>query len=213
MELCMIFYNNNHAKLGAYFKQALYSFSVLFFVALPALSAAAVTDKVDTIQYNYADLRYVFDAELDEINLDGDGFGFSASLRLDEMFYILGDYEVIDYDANVETSIFQAGVGAIFPTRPVDVIAEFVIVDADSEQGLDGYDDTGFRVSGGVRAYVATNFELRGTLNYLDISDDDTYFTLAGDYFVNRSLSVNFSKDLSAEIDRFSIGLRYYLGE
>ena len=166
------------------------------------------------IQYNYGEFRFVVDSDLDDTSLDGDGFAFSGSLRLDELFYAIVDYEAIEYDRNAEITDLQVGAGLIAPVRNVDGIAELAIIHRDVDHLPIGDSDTGFRFSGGLRGYLTPQFELRGTVNLIEVDDfDDTFITIAGDYFLNDSVSINIAKDLSADIERFSIGVRLYLGE
>ncbi|MGH1485180.1 MAG: hypothetical protein ACRBCI_03100 [Cellvibrionaceae bacterium] len=185
-------------------------------VAFVSIFLFSVTTNVvadNGIQYNYAEFRFVADAELDDVDVDGDGFAFSGSFRLDELFYLVADYEDIGFDRGVDSTVIQLGAGVIAPYEKVDIIGELAIVDADVDGPGGSESDTGFRLTGGVRGYVMPQLEVRGTLNYVDVEDDDTFVTLAADYFINDSFSVNIAKDLSAELDRLSIGVRYYFGE
>jgi hypothetical protein len=187
------------------------SFFILFGFLAFSLATKSMAD--NQIQYNYGEFRFVADADIDDTDVDGDGFAFSGSFRLDELFYFIADYEDLDFDRGVDSTVIQAGAGIIMPYQKVNIIAELAIVDADVDGPAGGNSDTGFRLTGGVRGYVMPKLELRGTLNYVDVEDDDTFVTLAADYFITDSFSVNLSKDLSAELDRLSIGVRYYFGE
>ena len=176
------------------------------------IQAKALAD--NGIRYNYGEFRLVADAKIDDINIEGDGFAFAGSYRLDELFYLTADYEVLDYDDSVDTEILQVGAGIIMPYQSIDTIAEFSLLHADFDSAFGGDSDTGFRVAGGARAYLFPNLELRGTLNYLDVDgEDDTFATFAADYFISKVVSVNVSKDISADTDRLSIGVRYYFGD
>lgn len=165
------------------------------------------------IQYNYGEFRYIVDSELDFDDTDGDGFAFAGSYRVDELFYVIADYESIDYDDDIDTDLLQVGGGVIFPYRKVDMIAELALVDFDIDGRSTRDSEVGFRATGGARGYVIPQLELRGTLNYMSLDEDDSYVTVGADYFINRSFSVNVAKDIAADIDRFSVGVRYYFGE
>lgn len=164
------------------------------------------------IHYNYGELRFVADSELDQFDVDGDGLALGGSLRLDEVFYVTLDYETIDYDNNIDTTTFQAALGLIYPIQKFDGIAELAIVNSDID-APNGDSNTGFRITAGARTYVIPKLEVRGTVNYVDVDETDSYMTVAADYFVTPLFSVNASKDIAADVDRFSIGVRYYFGE
>ena len=167
------------------------------------------------IRYNYGELRLIADAELDDadVDIDGDGFALAGSYRIDELFYGLADYEVLDYDDGVDTTLLQVGAGMIFPYDKVDLIAEFTLADYDVDGNSSRDSDTGFRVAGGARGYLFPNVEVRGALNYLELDDEDVYISLAADYFVTKDFSINIAKDFSGDVDRLSLGARYYFGE
>jgi hypothetical protein len=178
--------------------------------ALLSVSTVSIAD--NGIQYNYGELRYVVDADLDGYDVDGDGLAFGGSFRIDELFYAVADYEAIDYDDNIDTSVLQVGLGVIFPYEKIDFIAEAAINSSDADSPVK--DDTGFRLTAGGRTYVMPELEVRATVNYSDIFDEnDTYLTVSADYFLGKSFSINASKDLAADVDRFSIGVRYYFGK
>ncbi len=178
------------------------------------LTSAVFAANDNGIQYNYGELRYIVDAELDNLDTeDGDGFGFGGSFRIDELIYVIADYEALDYDRGIDTTVLQVGAGVILPFQKIDFIGEAALVDGDVDTDVGDSSDTGFRITGGARTYVMPKLELRGSLTYIDVEDDDTFATIAGDYFFNKSLSLNVSKDIAADVDRFSIGVRYYFGE
>ena len=186
--------------------------SLIMAIMLPVSGFTFAADG-NNIQYNYGEFRFIFDSELDDTNIDGDGMAFGGSLRLDELFYVVVDYEKLDYDAGIDIDILQAGVGLIVDLQAVDVVGELAILDRDADSRLVSYSDTGFRLSAGARTYVIPELELRGLVNHAELDGTDTWYTLAADYFFNPFFSVTISKDLSSELDRFSAGLRYYFGE
>ncbi|MFT6790901.1 MAG: hypothetical protein ACJA04_000100 [Cellvibrionaceae bacterium] len=187
---------------------------VTFLVAI-ALTVSVRAE--NNIQYNYLDFRLIADAEIEDSNIDGDGFAFGGSVRLDELIYLFADYEVTDFDSNVDVTVLQGGVGALLSVNKIDLLAELALVDFDADgrsSTIASYDGTGYRFSAGARGYLNPQLELRAMVSRVDVDDfEDTFLTIAGDYFLNESFSVNLSRDINADIERFSIGLRYYLGE
>lgn len=177
------------------------------------VSGSTVAADGGRVQYNYGEFRFIFDSELDDTGIDGDGIAFGGSLRLDELFYVVADYETLDYDADIDVDILQIGLGLILNYQAADMVGELAILDGDADSGLVSYSDTGFRLSAGARTHIIPELEVRGLINHVDLDGTDTWFTVAADYFLSPSFSVTVSKDLSSELDRFSASLRYYFGE
>jgi hypothetical protein len=71
-------------------------------------------------------------------------------------------------------------------------------------------DDNGVALSGGVRGLLTPQFEIRGSVNYINVDDSDTYLELAGDYYFTRQFSAGLSLEFAGDSDLFSIGARYY---
>jgi hypothetical protein len=185
-----------------------------FLLALSLILSSGITTADTKIRYDYGEFRYTLDAEIDDtLADDGDGFAFGGSLRVNDMFYAIADYETLDYDNDIETTVLQLGAGAIFSQSKMDVVAELALVDAEVERGSFDDSDTGFRLSGGVRGYVAPKVEARGFLNYVDIEDDDTFITISADYFFTDTLSFNVLKDFGGDAERLSFGVRYYFNQ
>lgn len=188
--------------------------NAIFLVLLGAgsLLSAVQVNADNGIKYNYGELRFIVDSDLDAYDVDGDGIGLGGSFRLDEVFYLTADYETLGYDDGIDVDTLQIAGGMIYPIKQVDAIAEIAVVNMDVD-APNGDSNTGFRLSAGARAYVMDKLEVRGTVNYIDVDEDDSYMTIAADYFVLPNVSVNVSKDIAADVDRFSIGVRYYIGE
>lgn len=185
---------------------------IIWITALQMTGLTMLVSAENNIQYNYLEFRLIADAEVDDFDIDGDGIAFGASIRLDELFYVVADYEATDFDFNIDTTVWQGGIGVILPVNKVDMITELALVHLDTD--IEDYDGTGYRLSVGARGYIIPELELRATANRMDVEDlEDTFFTVSGDYFFTPSFSVNLSHDFSADIERLSVGLRYYLGE
>jgi hypothetical protein len=187
-------------------KSLIISLSVL---SLTVISVMANAD--NGIRYDYLEFRYTLDAEIDgTIADDGDGIAFGGSIRINDMFYALGDYETLDYDNDIESTVLQLGAGAIFPQEKFDAVAELAFLDVELERGSADNSETGFRLSGGARGYVTPKIEARALLNYVDVEDDDTFITIGADYFYSDTLSFNLLKDLGGDSERLAVGVRYY---
>ena len=89
--------------------------SLFFLISL--LSTKAISN--DDIQYNYVEFRFVVDANLDDVDVDGDGFAFAGSYRLDELFYLIADYEDLDFNRGVDSTVIKVGGGVIVPYQNI----------------------------------------------------------------------------------------------
>ena len=71
-------------------------------------------------------------------------------------------------------------------------------------------DDTGFAFSAGARGLLAPKFEIRGSVNHINVDGSDTYLQIAGDYYFTSQFSAGVSLDVAGDTDSFSIGGRWY---
>lgn len=169
--------------------------------AAPANAAAA-----NNLRYTYAELRFV-----DYDNNGGDGFQVNGSWDLGNNWIILGGITSADFNNDVDATFFEIGGGYVWRYTPDwDLIgtARFVSADVDTPGGSS--DDNGVALSGGVRGMLAPQFEIRGSVNYINLDDSDTYLELAGDYYFTRQFAAGLSVEFAGDSDLFSIGARWY---
>jgi opacity protein-like surface antigen len=174
----------------------------LLLIAGVSISTAQARD----VKYNYIEGRYVLDAEADN-NIDGDGILIGGSFRLNKDFYAFGSYEALDLDFGNDVDTLAVGAGYIYPLNTKwDANFSLSLVNVD----VNSNDDNGFSLAAGIRGMLMPNIEGRATLTYIDVNDDDTFITLAGDYFFSTNLSVGLEIDLAGDLETVSIGARYY---
>jgi hypothetical protein len=65
-------------------------------------------------------------------------------------------------------------------------------------------------LSGGLRGLLMPKFEIRGSVNYINLDSSDTYLELAGDYYFTQRFSAGLSIEFAGDTDLFSVGARYY---
>ena len=174
-------------------------------LAAVALSPVYASD----VEYSYVEGRFLIDAEIE--NVDGDGFHVGGSYLVRNDIYLLGSFETVDFDNNVDADIIELGAGYIYPLNTQwDSNYELSYVDTDLSGPGGSRDDTGFSLSAGVRGMVTPEFEARAKLVYIDVDDSDTFITLAGDYFIKPNLSAGVEVDLAGDYETLSLGVRYY---
>lgn len=183
--------------------------SIILIVGLLAHGAAIAQSsnapRAD-LSYNYLELRFV-----DTDTNGGDGFRFNGSYELDRNWIIVGGITALDFNNNIDATTLELGGGYVWHyTDAVDLIgtARLVRIDVDTSFG-DG-DDTGFALSGGARGYLAPRFEVRGSINHINLDNSDTYLELAGDYHFNRQFSAGVSLEFAGDLDILTIGARWF---
>jgi hypothetical protein len=186
------------------------SLVVMLFVGSAALAQTARTSTADASQ---RDLRYTY-GELRFVDFDdngGDGFRVNGSWDLGNNWIIVGGLTSADFNNNVDTTVFEVGGGYVWRYTPDwDIVgtARFVRAEVDTPGGSS--DDSGLALSGGVRGFLADKFEIRGSVNHINLDDSDTYLELAGDYYFTRQFAAGLSLEFAGDSDLISIGARYY---
>jgi hypothetical protein len=178
---------------------------VLWALVSGGFSSSALASDVN---YRFVEGSYLLDAELE--NADGDGLRVAGSFRINNEIYAFGEYDTVDLDdISVDVDVFKLGVGYIYP---LDATwdANFSLAYADVDTSLPAYNDgSGYELSGGVRAMIQPHIEVRAQMNYMDIDDSDTYFTIGGSYFFQPNLAASIDLDLGADYETLAIGVRY----
>jgi len=170
--------------------------------AFAQTSAAPAAD----IGYTYAELRYV-----DFDDNGGDGFRVNGSYDLGNNWIILGGLTSADFNSNVDVNILEIGGGYVWRYTPDwDIVATARYVNADVDTPGGSSDESGLALSGGLRGLLAPQFEVRGSVNYINLDDSDAYLEIAGDYYFTRQFSAGLSLEFAGDSDLISIGARYY---
>ncbi len=160
----------------------------------------------NNLRYTYAELRFV-----DFDDNGGDGFRVNGSWDLGNNWIMLGGITSADFNSNVDATIFDIGAGYVWRYRPDwDLIGTLRFVNADVDAPGGSSDENGFAMSGGVRGFLAPEFEIRGSVNHVNLDDSDTYLELAGDYYFTHQFSAGLSLEFAGDSDLFSIGARYF---
>ena len=177
----------------------------VFCLPATALAQSGAAPSGD-LSYTYAGLRFV-----DFDDNGGDGLRIEGSYDLGNNWIIVGEYTGADFNNNVDVNWFEIGGGYVWSyTSDWDLVgtARFVSADADTPGGSS--DETGFRLSGGLRGLLMPKFEIRGSVNYINLDSSDTYLELAGDYYFTQRFSAGLSIEFAGDTDLFSVGARYY---
>lgn len=180
---------------------------------LTAAFVSAPPAIADGLSYSYAQLRYL-DVEVDDVNLDGDGFAVSGSYRINDTYFAFGGYRDINFDLGRDGSALQAGAGYTYPINGrVHAVGKAFLARAKASRPGFSDTETGFGIELGLRGLVVPKLEARGFVNYSDVGGSDTSITLGGDYYFTPQLSAGLTADLGGDVQGFTVGARYYFGE
>ena len=183
----------------------IYGLAVLCLLHSAAFAQSNAAPAAD-LSYTYAGLRFV-----DFDNNGGDGLRIEGSYDLGNNWIIVGEFTGADFNNNVDVNWFEIGGGYVWSYTPDwDLVgtARFVSADADTPGGSS--DENGFGLSGGVRGLLAPKFEVRGSVNYINLDCSDTYLEFAGDYYFTPQFSAGLSLEFAGDADLFSVGARYF---
>ena len=155
---------------------------LLLLVALLAQNIAiaqTVSQKQAGLSYSYAELRFV-DVDVN----GGDGFRFNGSYELDGNWIIVGGLTRLDFNNNTDLSIVELGGGYVWHyARNFDFVSTLRFVRSDIDAFGFNAEDNGLALSAGARGLLTPKFEIRGSVNHINLDDSDTFLELAGDYY------------------------------
>lgn len=194
-------------------------------IAIVGLLASAPLWAAEGLSYNYLQVDYVADSELDVTlpgvgsgSTDGDGFVLGGVFSINETFYVLADYSDIGYDGSLDLEEISVGVGGHSNafTGAIDVFGNLTYENID----IGGVgDDDGFGAEIGARALLMDALDGYISYKYGSIGDvDSNFFKLGGSYALTPNWAVvaeyrtgDYEDDSNAELDRddLRIGARY----
>ena len=181
---------------------------LLVALTIPATASAQTAEQAPPgyLNYNFAELRFV-DVDV----RGGDGFRLAGSYALDGPWILVGALTALDFNNNVDTSLLEFGGGYVWKySDDFDLVSTLRLVRAEVDTPGGNADDTGFAMSAGIRGFLAPKFEIRGSVNHINLDDSDTYLQLAGDYYFTKQISAGLSLDFAGDVDTFTLGARWY---
>jgi len=167
--------------------------------------AQTVEKKSVDLSYSYAELRFV-----DVDFRGGDGIRFYESYELNSNWLIVGGVTALDFNNDVDSTLLELGGGYVWHySEDFDLVSTLRIVRSEIDNGGIDVDDTGFALSAGTRGLLAPQFEIRGSVNHINLDDSDTYLEFAGDYYFTEQFSAGASVEFAGDTDAFTIGVRW----
>ena len=158
--------------------------------------------------YTYLDAGYL-STDLDG-PADGDGLGVLGSYAVGRNYHLVGGYAFQEFDFGVDVHTLTLGGGYHSAISPVIDILGGAALLRTSVDG--GGDETGFELSGGVRAEPTHRVELEGALAYVDLTDGDLALRLHAHYHFTPAIAAGLGLDFDDHATTFSLGVRWALG-
>lgn len=188
----------------------------LIFGSIAALGLSGSVLAADGFSYSYAELGYV-SSELDDIDVDGDGFALRGSYEFNERFHGFVEYSDLDYDFDVSGEMLELGAGLAWPLNPnLDFVGTVSYVKAEVDVPFFGsIDDDGFGLGAGLRSRVMEQLELTGGINYVSFDEggDDTAFELGARYFLTEMFAIGAGVDFNDDGTAWTLGARLNFGQ
>ena len=158
------------------------------------------------LSYSYAELRFV-----DVDFRGGDGLRFNGSYALENNWLIVGGVTVLDFDNDVDVTTVEVGGGYVWHySEDFDLMSTLRFVRADIDTVGGSSDESGFAFSAGARGLLGPKFEIRGSVNHINLDNSDTYLELAGDYYFTEQFSAGLSLEFAGDTDVFTLGARWF---
>ncbi len=191
-------------------------------IAIVGLLACSPLWAAEGLSYNHVQLDWVADTELDSGgSIDGDGFDLRGVFSVNEMFYVLGNYEDVSYDGaggDLDITTISAGVGVHSNqmTGGIDLFGNLTFEDLEFAIGGFNADGNGFGLEVGAGMPLGTAAEAFISYQYKDVDDlGVNFFKLGGSYAFTPNWGVTAEyrtgeyDDADIDRDDFRIGARY----
>lgn len=183
-------------------KKVLVIVAAFFIVTTAAAQQPAQSD----LSYSYAELRFV-DVDVS----GGDGLKVAGSYELNGPWILVGALTSLDFNNNVDSTLLELGGGYVWKyNRDFDFFSTLRLVRASVDTPGGDADDNGFAFSAGTRGYLTPQFEVRGSVNHINLDNSDTFLELGGDYYFTRQFAAGVTLDVGGDVDTFTLGARWF---
>lgn len=156
--------------------------------------------------YTYVELRYV-----DVDRAGGDGLRLNGSFALQNNWMMVAGLTLLDFNNSTDLTTVELGGGYVWHySKDVDFVSTLRFVRAELDTPGGSANDNGFAFSAGARSLLSRRFEVRGSVNHINLDSNDTYLELAGDYYLTERISAGASLEFAGDDDTLTIGARWF---
>jgi hypothetical protein len=164
------------------------------------------------LSYSYIEIGAAStETEVLGIEIEGDAKSVFASAEIGDKAYIHAAYGNTEFDFDIETNLFSAGLGLHTDiSEGTDIFVEVSFVSSEVEQPSFGSeDDTGTGVDIGIRHLVSDSLELNAGFAQVSIFDEsETAFGVGARLYANESISVGIEYATADDTDGVGFSLR-----
>ncbi len=183
-----------------------------------ALGLVGQAMAAEDFSYNNIEASYV-KTEVDDFDVDGDGFSLGGSFAFNEHFFGFSSYKDISYDdvgvSSFSGTQFSLGAGFNWSLAPeLDLVSGLSYEHFKSKLGGISDSDSGIGLSVGLRGRVAESVELTGGVKYTDLGHgtNDTTLSVGGRYYFTPAFAAGIDLDHNHDGTTWGIALRYDFG-
>jgi outer membrane autotransporter protein len=181
-----------------------------------AVGLAGQALATESFSYSNIEVSYV-KTEIDDFDVDGDGFKLGGSFEFTENFFGFASYQDIDYDLDVNGKQTTVGVGFAWPlSSTLDVTGGLSYEDfeVDLDGGEGSFSDDGFGLAVGLRGKFTETLEWTGAVKYTDLGggSDDTTFSVGGRYYFTPAFAAGIDLGTNDDGTTWGIVARYDFG-
>lgn len=182
---------------------------------LATLVIASTPTFSETPDFNFIEAGYgIGDIDdLDGVSLKG--FAIDGSFTVGENGFITANYSSLgDEDFGIDIDAVTSSIGfgyrySLADSTDAYASISYEYVEADIE-GFGSDDDSGFGLTVGVKSRLTDQFELDGSIGYINIADEsEVGFGISGHYYFTPKFAVGVSYSTAADLSVTAISARY----
>jgi hypothetical protein len=185
-------------------------------MALPSLGWAQGNRQAEPFSYRFVDAALLFDTEVElgDTDIDGDGIQLRASLPVNETFFVLAEFQTLDFDFDVDTTRLVVGGGGHWAfNNQLDLVARLGIVREEVEVGDDDDDDTGLLAGLRGRFRPVAQVEVEAGVELVDLDagdlDNDLFIVGEGRYHFNPQFAAGATLSIGDDTTQLGFYGRY----
>ncbi len=168
------------------------------------------------LNYSFVELGWQ-QAEFDDLDADGDGFGIRGSMEFTDALHAFVSYSDQSYDFDVGGEFIEIGVGYAWSMSPkLDIVGRLAYLDTSFDiPGFGDVSDDGVALGGYLRGKPMENLELTGGVDLVDYSDggSDEQFGLGVRYFFTQQFAAGLDMSFNDFGTTYTLGGRMSFGQ
>jgi hypothetical protein len=170
----------------------------------------------EPFSYRYVDAALLFDAEVElgDTDVDGDGIQLRASIPVNETFFVIGEFQTLDFDFGIDTNRLAVGGGGHWALSDVlDIVARIGLVREEVEAGNFDDDDTGLFAGARGRFRPGPQFEVEAGVELVDLDagnlNNDVFIVGEGRYNFNSQWAAGATLSIGDDSTQLGLYGRY----